>query len=69
MEPIETIAAKLGINAAELEHYGRYKAKIIIDDDFILSHPVKGKLVLVTAITQPRQGRQIDNDDWPWRRS
>ena len=54
MEPIETIA-KLGINSEQLEHYGRYKAKIIIDDDFILSHPVKGKLVLVTAIAQPRQ--------------
>ncbi|NLZ61554.1 MAG: formate--tetrahydrofolate ligase [Acholeplasmataceae bacterium] len=56
MEPIETIAAKLGINSERLEHYGRYKAKIIIDDDFILSHPVKGKLVLVTAITPTSAG-------------
>ena len=29
MEPIEKVAAKIGIPADSLEHYGKYKAKII----------------------------------------
>ncbi len=55
MEPIESIAAKLGIASELLDHYGRYKAKIAIDDN-LKNKPVQGKLVLVTAITPTPAG-------------
>ena len=31
MLPIEEIAAKLGIANGDLEHYGKYKAKVSLD--------------------------------------
>ena len=31
MEPIEKVAAKIGIPADSLEHYGKYKAKLSFD--------------------------------------
>ena len=50
MLPISEIAAKLNIEADELELYGKYKAKI--NDDFLARTKDKpnGKLILVTAI-------------------
>jgi len=55
--PIAEIAAKLGIDAKELHHYGRDKAKV---DPAVLPGPeqrnVSGRLVLVSAITPTRAG-------------
>ena len=56
MEPILTVADKLGIGADELELYGKYKAKI--SDEFInrIADHKDGKLVLVTAINPTPAG-------------
>lgn len=56
MEPIENIAAKLGIKQSELEFYGKYKAKLT--DEYLDSLKEKpyGKLVLVTAINPTPAG-------------
>lgn len=54
MKPIEEIAAKAGVPLELLENYGRYKAKV---DYLALSErPMKGKLVLVTAINPTPAG-------------
>jgi len=55
MKPIDDIAAKLGINPENLEKYGSYKAKIV------LNRPLEnkknlGKLVMVTAMTPTPAG-------------
>ncbi len=51
MQPIDAIAAKIGISTDELEHYGKYKAKI---RPRVSDKP--GKLVLVTAINPTPAG-------------
>jgi formate--tetrahydrofolate ligase len=56
MLPIETIAAKLGIVDEDLEHYGKYKAKVSLDLYHRLEDKPTGKLVLVTAITPTPAG-------------
>ena len=50
MQPICDIARTVGIDDADIEPYGRYKAKVALS---VLGQPPrgKGKLVLVTAIT------------------
>lgn len=56
MKPITEVAANLGIEADELELYGKYKAKI--SDEYmtkIASNP-DGKLILVTAINPTPAG-------------
>ncbi|MGB9906823.1 MAG: formate--tetrahydrofolate ligase [Candidatus Saccharicenans sp.] len=53
MRPINEIAAKLGIPEANLEYYGRYKAKV--DYQPLLSDK-KGKLIMVTAMTPTPAG-------------
>ena len=50
MEPIEKVAAKIGIPADSLEHYGKYKAKLSFDYLKSIENNPHGKLVLVTAI-------------------
>lgn len=52
MQPIEKIAAKLGLN--EIEPYGKYKAKI--DLSVMNAKKKDGKLILVTAITPTSAG-------------
>ena len=55
MQHINFIADKLGIDTDQLEHYGKYKAKLplsLIDPDKIQ----KSKLILVTAITPTPAG-------------
>ena len=52
LERIENVAAKIGINANDLEHYGKYIAKLPLD----LIGEQKGKLILVTAITATKAG-------------
>ncbi len=56
LEPIENIAARIGIDRDDLEFYGKYKAKI--SDEYInriQSNP-DGKLILVTAINPTPAG-------------
>ena len=50
MQPISTIAAKIGIAEDQLEHYGKYKAKIPPQSG------TPGKLILVTAINPTPAG-------------
>ena len=56
MDRIENIAAKLGIEEAHLEHYGKYKAKLSLDLYEKLAEKPDGKLILVTAITPTPAG-------------
>ena len=52
LERIENVAAQIGIEANDLEHYGKYIAKLPLD----LIGEQKGKLILVTAITATKAG-------------
>jgi len=56
MLPIDQIAAKLGISDADLEHYGKVKAKVSLDLYHRLAGAPTGRLVLVTAITPTPAG-------------
>ena len=56
MQPIGQIASKLGIDDADLEHYGKNKAKVSLDLFHRLEGRPYGKLVLVTAITPTPAG-------------
>lgn len=55
MEPIAEIAKKIGIEEAELEFYGKYKAKLNVDLEKQKDRP-NGKLILVTAINPTKAG-------------
>jgi formate--tetrahydrofolate ligase len=55
MQHINEIAAKLNVSVDDLEHYGKYKAKLplnIIDESKVKQH----KLILVSAITPTPAG-------------
>lgn len=56
MEPITEVAARLGIDADDLELYGKYKAKI--SDSYLEKRKgdPEGKLILVTAINPTPAG-------------
>ncbi|MBR3258754.1 MAG: formate--tetrahydrofolate ligase [Eggerthellaceae bacterium] len=54
MLPIEQVAAKAGIDWETCEPYGRYKAKVDIHS--YKDVPMKGKLILVTAINPTPAG-------------
>jgi formate--tetrahydrofolate ligase len=56
IQPIEKIAANLGIPEAELERYGKHKAKISLDYFHSLDNAPTGKLILVTAINPTPAG-------------
>ena len=56
LEPITTIAKKVGLTDDDLELYGKYKDKISLDAIKRLSKEKDGKLVLVTAITPTPAG-------------
>jgi formate--tetrahydrofolate ligase len=56
LKPIGEIAAKLGIPASSLEHYGHYKAKIGLDFIDSLKDKPDGKLILVTALSPTPAG-------------
>lgn len=51
---IREIAAKLGLTEDDIEYYGKHKAKINLD--VLKNKPLKGKLILVTAITPTPAG-------------
>ena len=50
LEKIENIAKELGIKEENIEPYGKYKAKISINELEELKDKKEGKLILVTAI-------------------
>ncbi|HXR06758.1 MAG TPA: formate--tetrahydrofolate ligase, partial [Candidatus Acidoferrum sp.] len=50
LQPIEAVAAKVGIKEEDLELYGKVKAKISLDLYRRLQDAPTGKLILVTAI-------------------
>ncbi len=56
MEPIEDIAASLGISPEELELYGKYKAKLTGSLFEKIKDRKDGKLILVTAINPTPAG-------------
>jgi formate--tetrahydrofolate ligase len=52
--PIAAVAARLDIPADAVEPYGRYKAKI--DLDWLAAQPLRGRLILVTAVNPTPAG-------------
>ncbi len=55
LKRIDEVAATMGISADDLEHYGKYIAKLPLS---LMDNPQRkdGKLILVTAITATRAG-------------
>jgi formate--tetrahydrofolate ligase len=53
MRPIQDVAAEIGLGLDDLDLYGKYKAKIPIE---IAERPIKGRLVLVTAVNPTPAG-------------
>ncbi len=51
--PIVDVAADIGLGADDIDLYGKYKAKIPLE---VAERPVKGRLVLVTAISPTPAG-------------
>ncbi|MDE3128053.1 MAG: formate--tetrahydrofolate ligase [Gemmatimonadota bacterium] len=51
--PITDVAADIGLGADDIDLYGKYKAKIPLE---VAERPVKGRLVLVTAISPTPAG-------------
>ena len=56
MQPILDVAAKLGIEAKNIEPYGHYKAKIKLDYINAVKERENGKMILVTAINPTPAG-------------
>jgi formyltetrahydrofolate synthetase len=56
LQPIEAIAEKLGLSPADLEPYGRDKAKVRLDALARFTDRPDGALVLVTAMTPTPAG-------------
>lgn len=63
LEPIENVAAIIGLDKEELECYGRYKAKITFEAIEKRKENPNGKLILVTAInpTPAGEGKTTTN--------
>ena len=56
LEPIDAIAAKLGLAPQEIDHYGDFKAKIRFSTLERIKEHQPGKLILVSAITPTPAG-------------
>jgi formate--tetrahydrofolate ligase len=56
LEPIESIATAAGLEADEIEPYGRYKAKIALSVLDRLKDRPNGKLICVTGMTPTKAG-------------
>src|SRR5215472_17770884 len=56
LKPIEDVASEAGLDADEIEPYGRYKAKIGLSVLDRLSDRPDGKLVCVTGMTPTKAG-------------
>jgi len=55
MKPIEEIVQKMGIEPESLEKYGKYKAKISLEE-VAQKHNKTGKLIMVTAMSPTPAG-------------
>ncbi len=53
LRPIFDVAADLGLDASDIDPYGRYMAKLPLD---LAQQPARGRLVLVTAISPTPAG-------------
>ncbi len=56
LQPIADVAAKAGIEDAELERFGRYRAKVDLSMLDRLKERPDGKLIITTAITPTKAG-------------
>ena len=56
LEPIDKIASQAGIPLEQLEHHGKYLAKIELSEVSPKTPRPEGKLILVTAITPTKAG-------------
>jgi formyltetrahydrofolate synthetase len=56
LQPIEAIASEAGLEADEIEPYGRYKAKVALSVRERLSDRPDGKLICVTGMTPTKAG-------------
>ena len=56
LQPIEEIAAGVGLKPSEIEPYGRYKAKVVMEALERRADGPDGKLVCVTGMTPTRFG-------------
>src|SRR3954471_5585043 len=56
LRPIEEVAAAAGIEPAEVEPYGRHKAKVDLSVLDRLADRPDGRLIVVTAITPTKAG-------------
>jgi formate--tetrahydrofolate ligase len=56
LQPIETIAERIGLEPEEIEPYGRYKGKIPLSVIDRLADSPNGKLVCVAGITPTKAG-------------
>src|SRR5438477_11386612 len=56
LEPIESIADRLGLEPEEIEPYGRYRGKIALSVIDRLKDSPDGKLVCVSGVTPTRAG-------------
>ncbi len=53
LRPITDVAAEIGLSPDDLDLYGKYKAKIPLE---IASRPIRGRLVVVTAVNPTPAG-------------
>ena len=56
LEPIDKIASQAGIPLEQLEHHGKYLAKVELSEVSPKTPRPEGKLILVTAITPTKAG-------------
>ncbi|HOU72033.1 MAG TPA: formate--tetrahydrofolate ligase, partial [Candidatus Syntrophosphaera sp.] len=56
LQPIDAIAAGIGLAPEDLEHYGEYKAKVRYSALERIKDNKPGKLILVSAITPTPAG-------------
>jgi formate--tetrahydrofolate ligase len=56
LRPISDVARELGLAEDEIEHYGKYKAKVSLEVFDRLKNRPKGKLIYTTAITATPAG-------------
>src|ERR687897_664376 len=56
LQPVEEIAAQVGLEPSEIEPYGRYKAKVTLEALERRAQVADGKLVCVTGMTPTRAG-------------
>jgi formyltetrahydrofolate synthetase len=56
LQPVEEIAAQVGLEPSEIEPYGRYKAKVTLEALKRRAQVADGKLVCVTGMTPTRAG-------------